>query len=353
MTDLFYTGSKRFKIGDPIITQYMCCGQRDRGKTSNWLKVCGERALNEALEKPEKINHKFIFLRRSEKQLEKVISKGLFNGVWNIPNAQTDFHGYTVERIHKGVIYLSNGKDEYPVGYTLDLNNVKGQSIEDADVLIFDEYVEANRSDYKGGNGGVDEPELFARLLETVFRFRTFWVIMLGNFDSPTNPYNEYFNIPYGVNKYTDKKRGIYYEVDYSPETEKFKNTTSIGRLFAETEYSRYSNGNVALGSVDGDLICNKPKNAEHRYNVNVCGQHLTFWTDENTGVWFIHDNYAFDKNKPIYAVMSKDMVVNGMFISYNSIFLNLFKLRFASGMVRFNSQKTASLFNLVINLVK
>ena len=50
---------------------------------------------------------------------------------------------------------------------------------------------------------------------------------------------------------------------------------------------------------------------------------------------------------------MSKDMQVNGMFIAYNSLFLNLFRVRFANGMVRFNNQKTASLFNLIINLAK
>ncbi len=353
MSNLFYTGSNKFYIGHPKINTYMCKGQRGRGKTSYWLCEGGERALNEALSNPDFCQHKFLFLRRSEEQLKIAVSKGLFNGVWNIPNSVERFHGYIHERVHQKKIYLSNGENEIHVGYITDLNNVKGQSVEDSDLLIFDEFVEAERSKYKGGDGGVNEPELLARLDETLFRRRNRWIIMLGNFDSPTDPYSEYFGIPYNVPKWSNRENGIYYEVDYSEDTKIDKENTSVGKLWKGTRYAEYSNGNIALGSVDTDLICNKSKNAQHKYNVNVCGSKLTLWQDIDSSIWYVHDDYKFDNTKPIYTVMSKDMQVNGMFIAYNSLFLNLFRVRFANGMVRFNNQKTASLFNLIINLAK
>ena len=352
--DLYYEGSTKFHIGHPKIHTYECLGQRGRGKTTYWLQSAADRSIKNILDDGCINPHKFIFLRRSEEQLKKVVQEGLFNAVKTVPKYASVLRGFTHERIYQNKIILANDDDaSIEIGYLFDLNNVKGISIEDADTMIFDEIVEPERMKYKGGNGGIDEPELLARLDETVFRRRDNWIILLGNFDSPTNPYNEYFGIPYGAEKWSDRKRGFLYEVDVSAATTEMKERTSTGQRWAGTRYSQYSNGTLALGSVDDGLIMDKPPHAIHEYNANIAGTCVTIWKDPSTMVYYIHDNYKWDRTKPIYTVMSKDMQVNSLFVTYNSEILRLFRIRYGKGMVRFNNQKTATLFNLMISLTK
>lgn len=352
--DLHYTGSS-FQLGNPTYNTYICQGQRGRGKTTYWLAEATYHSLKDLIENKSKTTKKFVFIRRSEEQLKKVLSKGIFNGVMAVEKYRHKlFDTDWIEEEKDGLIYLkpdSDSKERYNVGYYFDLNNTKGISIEDTWCTIFDEYVEPDRSKYKGGNGGVDEPELLARLDETLNRNRTNYMILLGNFDSPTNPYNEYFKIPFGAKKWTNKENGIFYEVDYSETMKEFKEETSSGKRWKNTRYSEYSNGNVAMGKIDDDLICDKPPHAKHIYNCIICGTNITIWIDENTGVCYAHDNYKFDKQLPILSVLTSDMQINSYFVSYCQDFLSLFKARYAYGKMRFNNQKSATLFQLMIKL--
>ena len=350
--DLYYKGSKKFYLGHPKIHTHIVAGQRGRGKTTFKLQEAISRALDDQISNTPQ-GKKFIFLRRSDEQLELALKKGLLTAILTIPEYAVKLHGFKYERVWKDAFLISNGEVELPIGYVSDLNNVKGLAVEDADNLIFDEFIEAERSKYKGGNGGLGEPELLARLDETVFRRRENWITLLGNFDSPTNPYNEYFKIPYGVQRWSNKARGILYEVDYSEDTKLDKEQTTTGIRWAGTAYSAYSTGNVALGSIDDALLINKPPHAKLMYNVKIGKDIITIWQDENTFMTYVHDDYKMDPYKPVYVVMSQDMVVNGLFVNYNSDFLRLMRLRYGRGCVRFNSQKTATLFNLMISLNK
>ena len=252
----------------------------------------------------------------------------------------------------KRTVFLFNDKENY-IGYATDLNKVKGLSVEDADVLLFDEFVELKRSDYKGGSGGINEPNILARLDETLFRNRENWHIYLGNEDQPTDPYTENFRIPYKAMKYKNKERGLFYEFDISKATIDFKKTTSTGQRWKGTEYEQYSNGEKALNTIDEDFICDKPKHAKLFYNIKVAGQRLTLWRDENTGINYIHDDCNFNANLPIMSVMDTDMCINSEFISYNSQFLQWVKFMFSHGFIRYNNQKSYSLFSIVIGLTK
>lgn len=352
MTDLFYKGTS-FTLGNSVYCTYMCQGQRGRGKTTYWLATAASYPIAQHINGEEE-NRKFIFIRRSEEQLKLVCKQGLFNGVLSVEKYRAMLQGYTVPKLYKDCIYLyheENDQEFVHVGYYYDLNNTKGISIEDTWVTIFDEYVEPDRSKYKGGASGEDEPELLARLDETLNRNRTNYMVLLGNFDAPTNPYNEYFKVPFGAQKYTNKENGLFYEVDYSEAMKEFKENTSTGKRWRGTRYSEYSNGNVSLGKVDDMLICEKPPHAKHLYNCIICGTHVTIWVDESTNVCYVHDDYKFDKQKPILSVMTSDMQVNSYFVSYCSDFLTLFKGRYAYGKVRFNNQKSAYLFQLMIKL--
>lgn len=354
MKDLFYKGSSKFYIGHPNITTYMCQGIRDRGKTTFWLNEAGSRSVENQLEHGGCFPRKFTLLRRSEEQIKEVVQKGIFNGVFTVPEYRKKFRGFVNEKVWRDEIILSNADGQrINVGYVEDLNNVKGKAVEDCDVLLFDEYVEAQRSKYKGGFGGSKEPELLAKLDETYFRRRKNWMILLGNFDAPSNPYNEIFGIPYGTKRYSDKKRGLLYEVDYSDDTVAAKLETSTGRRWQGTNYEQYSNGNIPMSAIDSSILCEKPRHATNEYNFNICGVVMTVWLDENTGIYYCHDNYKIDPHKPIYTVMSQDMRINTFFLSFNSEVVRLFKMRFGQGRMRFNNQKTASLFMTMINLTE
>lgn len=347
--NLYYSGTS-FVIGNKIYNTYLCAGQRGRGKTTWWLETITERAVKDILKNGDnRSKRKFFFVRREEKQLQLVFAKGLYNGVRN--KSPNFMKGY-VEECNGGDIYFAKDKKKIHVGYYCDLNTVKGISVEDADVMLFDEYIEPTRGKYKGGEGGIHEPEMFARLDETLFRNRENWIVMLGNNDSPTNPYNEYFGIPYGVKSWRDKKRGIFYEFDSSEAMTEFKESTSTGRRWKGTEYGDYSNGKKSLGEVSNDLICERPPQAVLLYNLKVNGTYLTVWQDTETLINYVTDDCKIDKKKPIYSVTTDDMSINTYFVSFNSSFIKINKMHYGRGLTRFNSQKTATLFMIMLSLV-
>ena len=347
---IFYEGSA-FTIGNKEYGTYICIGQRDRGKTTYWLETATNRTIKDILKKrkeKQKTRKKFVFLRREEKQLKLVFEKGLYNGV---RNKNPNFVKGLPYECKDGRIFFRDVDDILEVGYYSDLNNVKGISLEDTDVMVFDEIVEPTRGKYKGGDGGIHEPELFARLDETVYRHRDNWFILLGNEDSPTNPYCEYWHIPYGVKTYRDKERGIFYEFDSSEAMTEYKETTSTGRRWKGTQYAEYSNGIKALGEINNDLICDRPKQAVLMYNVKISGTMLTIWQDENTGINYITDDCKPDLHKPVYSVTTSDMSINSIFVSYNADFIRINRRRYGRGLMRFNNQKTATLFMIMMSL--
>lgn len=352
--DRYYKGNKEFKVGKSFYQTYICCGQRGRGKTTVHLTDSVDWYMFNYFTKHEPL-HRFHLLRRTDEQLKQIISKGIFNACLSVPEYREKFNGYICEEIRNGEILLINPEtqDKLPVGYLESLNNVKGKAVEDSDNLIFDEYVEPDRSLYKGGDGGLHEPELLGRLDDTLFRGRERWICILGNEDAPTNPYNEYFKIPYGIENYHDKPRKLLYHFDYSEEYEKYKETTAVGTLWKGTTYGDYSIGKKALGEVNNAIIKDKPAHATHVYNIDCGGTKLTLWHDKQNDLYYLHDNCKFDETKPVYTVFSTDMTVNSLFVSYQTNFLLRMKLLYSCAMIRFNSQKSANMFALVVSLTR
>lgn len=344
MRNLYYTGCPRFKIGNTTFHMLIVNGQRTRGKTS-----VGFKEAKKWWEK-DKEHNKFIYLRRKEKQLQLALSSGLFNG--SINAYPDEWKDVSEEKVFNRKILLKiNGTYEH-FGYCYDLNNVKGISIEDANLIIFDEFVEPLRSDYKGGENGINEPELFARLLETVFRKREYWVIMYGNFDSPTNPYFEYFNIPFNANSWSDKNKGILYMRDVSEDTTNAKKDTVTGKLFQGTRYESYSEGQNALGEVSEFFITdNIPSHATMMYNMTAFHKNITIWYDENAGVLYFTSKRKFNNQIPMLSVTSADMSIDRNFVKYSLDVIDLFKSMYGRGRVRFNSQETATIFLSILSI--
>ena len=351
--ELHYQGNKEFVLGSGKVRIYLCAGQRGRGKTTVHLSNSVDWFFKN-LENGDD-THKFHFLRRTDEQMKEVLSKGIFTAALSVPKYRELFRGFIDEKVDDKKIYLHNPitNETVHIGYCETLNNVKGKAIEDSDNLIFDEYIEPERRLYKGGSGGIYEPELFGRLDDTIFRTRKRWLCFLANDDSPTNPYNEYFGIPFGAKDYHDREKGLYYHFDYDEAYQAYKENTDVGMLWKGTNYGNYSVGKNSLGEISSDIIAQKPPHATHDTNIDVGGVHLTLWYDPKNQLYYCHDNCNFDKTKPIYTVFSKNMSVNSLFIAYQSLFLQRWKILYSCSSIRFNSQRTASLFMIVLSLTK
>lgn len=338
---LFYDNSK-FKIGNEKYFLYMCEGMRGRGKTTYWLQEFVEHSLESGW--------KFVYLRRTDVELQLAIEKGLFNSCQAVH--KEFWEKYPKSYVKAGNIYLEDKEGKViHIGYALSLNNIKGVSIEDADTLLFDEYVAYKRSLYKGGESGLHEPELFLRLLETLFRRRKFWAVLLGNKDTPSNPYNECWKVPFGTTIYKDKSCGLWYEYDYSEVTALDKDKTPLGIISRNTNYADYSQGLKSLDEVDTALIADKPPHSRQLYNIRILGELLTVWQDIKNGVLYINSTCKYNSSVTVISVTNSDMTINTDFIRYSLGFLEVMRSYYGRGRIRFDNQKSATLFATMLSL--
>lgn len=337
---LYYTKGK-WDIGNEQYHMYIVIGQRSRGKNAVWLYEAAKRAIELG------IGHRFVFLRRSDKQLELATElTNMFDPCYNVPEQAEFWTQYPTCKVSAHCIYLvdTDGKPHL-VGYTRSLNNTKGASLSDCDTIIFDEIVEPARYLYKGGEGGSQEPLLFARLCETIFRRREFWAILLGNEDSPTNPYQDFFHIPYTHDTWKDKRVGKWFEFDMSEETAEQKQQSTIGSLFGNTQYMDYSNGVRAMGEVAEELICKRPAHARQLFNIKIGGKMYAEYFDDNNGVAYIDSTSAYNAALPLISVSAADMCVDSSFLQYNTTFQQIQRQLYGRGAVRFDTQQTATAY--------
>ena len=144
--------------------------ERSFGRSSFWLNKATKRAYKSK-------DNKFLFLRRKEREIDEILRVGFGKNL-----LLTDYYNkfYREKGLHfdvkRGIIYLKNAainpknKISEHVGYIKDLNSTKGLDLMDCDLILFDEYIAEKRSDYKGGDAGIHEPEIFLHLVHTVFR---------------------------------------------------------------------------------------------------------------------------------------------------------------------------------------
>lgn len=329
-----------WKIGDDKYNLLLSESPRGIGKTT--------RHLHESTMHAIETENRFIYIRRSDREMELTLNIGLYDSVFSVFN--DDYKNYLSYKIYKNNIYLiNNDQKEIQVGYAITLNNVKSIAIQNADNFIFDEYIASRRSAYKGGDAGINEPEMFCKLLETCFRGRKFWGALLGNHDMPSNPYHEYFKIPFGVKEFKDKSRGIFYKFWDKPEWMNNKTDSTIDIITKGTAYHDYSFGDKSLTEIDSDLICNKPNQSTQIANIKIFGKLLTVWYYDD--IIYITDKCGLNENLPVMSVSTKDMTINTEFIRYNSQFLIFMRAYYGKGRVRFNNQSTAELILVMLSL--
>lgn len=355
-TNSLYYDDCDFKIGNHEWHTYMCLGMRGRGKTTYWLATVYKRAIANIKEcfdgKVDRVTKRFVYLRRTEVALEQAINLGIFNSVFAAePYRELAMLCETELIFNKNKIITTINGVLTHIGYYVDLNKIRGLSLEDCDTLLFDEVVEDNRANYKGGEGGIHEPDILARLDDTLFRGRENWHIYLGNDDTASNPYTENFGVPYGVDKWKNKEREFWYEFDRTQAAVDKRHSTATGKRWKNTTYDKFACGERHMEGIDDDFICDKPKHAKLMYNIKIGGNRLTIWRDDESGINYVHDNLAFDVHFPVISVMNSDMQVNSLFMAFNAPFMRWCKFMYSRACFRYNSQKTFALFSIILSL--
>ena len=341
MKDLYYTNQENYKIGDTKYPCHMVNGIRGRGKSTYWLKEGFERSI--------KTGHKFLYIRRTDVEMELALKLGLFNVFAYDKSLYSMIEDY---KYRNNVVQIKHHGNWVDVCYFITLNNTNGLSVEDSDFFIFDEYVAKKRSQYKGGEYGIYEPEIFFNLLETIYRRRSFSGVMLGNNYTVSNPYNEVFHIPFGCKEYKDKSRGIWYTFDYSDDTVQQKKDSILGRLSRGTQYDKFSSENVAMNEIDDKFIGDKPPHAKQLFNIFYMKNVITVWEDSNNHILYFTDKYKLNADLPILSVTTADMSINTTFLESCGQLLANWYMQYSWGYVRFSSQDIGSQFMTIVKLI-
>lgn len=344
----FYDGSF-FDLENPDHRILISDAPRSFGRTSYWLNRLFKRAEKNPLKR-------FIYLRRGDKELEAATAKGFaknlkFNDYYGTYYRRK---GYTI-RTEANNIYLQSDKDKILVGYLGSLNSIKGVDAMDVDTILFDEYVAVLRRSYKGGNNGVFEPPMLYAFMNTIFRRRkNANLILLGNqdaADSPTNPYTEYFEIPFKATKYRDTKVGLYYRKEQG-QGDTGSYMSIISRINNDV-YNRDVKGE-AIATVDKLFITDKTPAAQYIAAVKYQSVFITLWIDINTGIMYCHDNYKVDKNKPFYTAFRDNMSIDAtLLIAAQYPQLKAIKQKYFTNQIRYNNTSTASRVQNIIQVIK
>lgn len=346
--DKYYDGSF-VSLEDPSWSNLIDVRPRSYGRTSFWVN----KGIKRAEKNPKK---RFIYFRRSERELDEVVSDGFGKNI-----LLTDYYGnwykkkgYTIE-VSSYKVYLVKNDVRKLVGYLKAFNTIKGVDLNDVDFIIFDEFIALLRSQYKGGSAGAFEPNLFNVFIHTVFRRRKgCHVVMLGNqdaTDSTTNPYNEYYKIPYKAQKFRRDDIGLIYRRGAGADDD--ESTASKLSKANARDFANAVSGE-ALDRIDSLFIAQKTPNAEYMCAIKYQTTFLTLWLDVKTGIIYVSDKYKVDNLKPFYVAFSADMTVNtSLLIASQYPQLKAIKAKFYTNQIRYNNGNTADKMFDVIDVIK
>lgn len=348
MQPKFYDGSF-FDLENPAHKVLISDAPRSKGRTSYWLNRLIKRAEKNPLKR-------FIYLRRGDKELEAVTINGFAKNLKLNDYYGTYYRrkGYAI-KTESNKIYLQSDKDKILVGYLGSLNSIKGVDAMDVDTILFDEYIAVLRRSYKGGNNGVYEPSMLHAFMNTIFRLRTNAnLILLGNqdtTDSPTNPYTEFYKIPFGAVKYKRNDIGLYYRKEQGHGD--INSYMSVLNTADDSVYKRDVKGDGAT-TVDKLFITDKTQNSEYMAAIKYQSAFITLWIDTKTGLLYCHDNYKVDKNKPFYTAFRDNMSVDAtLLIAAQYPQLKAIKQKFYTNQIRYNNISTAARVQNIINVIR
>lgn len=322
----------------PVITKQrnlnFIVGSRGYGKTYGFKKYVIKQAIRG--------KGKFIYMRRKRTEIDSLVDffGDLANDEW-FTSRDIVFRSKGNELFYADT-YDEDEKPEWKhIGSLVALSTqatLKSREFGDYVNMIFDEWLPLFRNEFLRG-----ELDMFASLIDTVFRDRNFQIFCLANSSLMFNPYFEYFDINLAENltkEFIYHERSILVQLVPSDYWSEYRKTTPLGMLFKETDYDKYASGNE-FSDNDGVLVEDMPKRAKNIMVMLLDGQTVGVWFDMDTSwIYFSEkydistkEKYAFDYDEINEDFQSAKNIFN------SSNFKKILRAR-RNGDIRFTSKK-------------
>lgn len=323
-----------YNIGDTL--SYNCLfnfvlGGRGVGKTYGFKQW--------AVDDFKKNGNEFIYLRRYDKELDKVKGK-LFTDI----QLASKYSGDKIS-LSSGNNIMINGE---VAGYLMPLStsqSIKSSSYPKVNKILFDEFIVDKGFIHYIKN----EVEVFLDFYETIARTREVIVFFMANSISMINPYTSYFNLslPYGSNVY--RRNDILLQLVESAEFVKMKKETRFAKIIEGTQYSDYAIDNKFLRDNNNFLQKKTPK-SEYLFTFIHNNSKYGVWADYTIGLMFVSVN--IDPSCPlVYSMTLADHQPNTMLLTRagQGVLFKKFVDNYKIGNVRFENQNIKSVVTDII----
>lgn len=269
-----------------------CLGARGVGKTFDYK--------NWAIHKKEQT----VWVRRNKVDIDDITANDCFKFLSDLRATgklqdieKFDEEGNSNIKLIDGSLCI----DGYPKIFFVALSTSrrkKSNNYRDVDIMIFDEFLEKNQSDYLKG-----EMDIFLELYETVNRLRLdtreVRVFFLANAISFVNPYFSYFNILPFEDRFKMFNNGLICVENYRNEAFiDAKNKTKFGQLIKGTEYYNYAVQNEVWQD-DNAFIVPRETDTVQVAVLHIKDYFLGVWVND-TGMWI---SRAHNRQSTIYGV--------------------------------------------------
>lgn len=294
-------GEVKYYDPTPVITKQrnlnFIIGSRGYGKTYGYKKHVIIQAVRG--------RGKFIYMRRKKTEIDSLVDffGELAQDEW-FTSRNIIFRSKGNELFYSDTIDEEDNPEWIHIGSLVALSTqatLKSREFGDYKNMIYDEWLPLFRREFLRG-----ELDMFASLIDTVFRDREFQVFCLANSSLMFNPYFEFFGINLAENLTKEyifhKDKSILVQIVPADYWSEYRKTTPLGLLFEETNYSDYASGNKFMDN-DDELVEDMPPKAKNIMVMLLDGQKIGVWYDiNNTYIYFSEkydistkEKYAFD----------------------------------------------------------
>lgn len=329
----YYSNAKVLSYNTPWL---FTLGNRSTGKTFNWTEYL--------IRKWTKNRRKFIYMRRYDEDLKKVIPTFFDNNAFMHPEMEFDVMGSK-----SGAIFKINGED-CGIAVALSVaNKYKSIGMADYDTILFDEFLPEDDVYLPDEVGKAMSFYMsVARGYGQVIREEVKFVFLANNV-TLNNPYFRELGIrdriQVGVHYTVDPDRAWVVEMFNNAEIANKIASTPFGKMLAKTQY-----GDFALKSqfmLDDPTFIQKPTGASRYFCTLV-------WNGESYGVYEYYEEglYYVSKNvdpqcKTVFALTTKDHKPNYILLErlkYDPIFTFLVHA-YNHALIRFDSDDAKFMF--------
>lgn len=324
-------------------------GPRGTGKTYGSLKWCIEQYLKN-FEKG--IPWEFVYVRRRENELKKITMQK-HGRIFKAVQREFPEHDLSAE---SNTLYC----DGNVMGYALQLSNakqaLKGEAMPHVRVILFDEFITANK-----GNSGYlpnEVEEYFLDLYESIARPGTdhprVIVLFLSNAVSIVNPYFDFYGLdkPYNedIQRFGQDKLILVQNV-VCEQLKKEKLQTDFYKINKDTAYASYAVDNEWLLD-NNDFIEKKTQRSQFKFSLHYKGCDIGVWYDHVQWRYYISNNID-PSNGICYSVTTDDHKPNVMMLkaAKKLPWLKGLKDHYENGAVYYETMKLKNWFREIMRM--